>query len=46
VVAQTEREILALCRENVAPYKVPAMIRFVPSLAVSESGKLLRHGQS
>jgi acyl-coenzyme A synthetase/AMP-(fatty) acid ligase len=46
VVAQTEREIIALCRENVAPYKVPAMIRFVPSLAVSESGKLLRHGQS
>ena len=42
---QTEREIIALCRENVAPYKVPAMIRFVPSLAVSESGKLLRHGQ-
>jgi acyl-coenzyme A synthetase/AMP-(fatty) acid ligase len=44
-VAQTEREIIALCQENVAPYKVPAMIRFVPSLAVSESGKLLRHGQ-
>jgi acyl-CoA synthetase (AMP-forming)/AMP-acid ligase II len=44
--AQTEREIIALCRENVAPYKVPAMIRFVPSLAVSESGKLLRHGQT
>ncbi len=42
--AQTEREIVALCREHVAPYKVPAMIRFVPSLAVSESGKLLRHG--
>ena len=45
-VAQTEREIIALCRENVAPYKVPAMIRFVSSLPVSESGKLLRHGQS
>jgi acyl-coenzyme A synthetase/AMP-(fatty) acid ligase len=44
--AQTEREIIALCRENVAPFKVPAMIRFVPSLAVSESGKLLRHGGS
>jgi acyl-coenzyme A synthetase/AMP-(fatty) acid ligase len=42
--AQTEREIVALCRKHVAPYKVPAMIRFVPSLAVSESGKLLRHG--
>jgi acyl-coenzyme A synthetase/AMP-(fatty) acid ligase len=45
-VAQTEREIIALCLENVAPYKVPAMIRFVPTLALSESGKLLRHGPS
>jgi acyl-CoA synthetase (AMP-forming)/AMP-acid ligase II len=45
-LAQTEREIIALCREHVAPYKVPAMIRFVPGLAVSESGKLLRHGGS
>jgi acyl-coenzyme A synthetase/AMP-(fatty) acid ligase len=44
--AQIEREIVALCREHVAPYKVPAMIRFVSSLAVSESGKLLRHGGS
>jgi acyl-coenzyme A synthetase/AMP-(fatty) acid ligase len=43
-LTQTEREIIALCREHVAPYKVPAMIRFVPNLAVSESGKLLRHG--
>jgi acyl-CoA synthetase (AMP-forming)/AMP-acid ligase II len=42
--AQTEHEIIALCREHVAPYKVPAMIRFVPGLTVSESGKLLRHG--
>jgi acyl-coenzyme A synthetase/AMP-(fatty) acid ligase len=46
VVVQTEREIIALCRENIAPYKVPALIRFVASLAVSESGKLLRHGDS
>jgi acyl-coenzyme A synthetase/AMP-(fatty) acid ligase len=44
--AQTEREIIALCRKNVAPHKVPAVIRFVPSLAVSETGKLLRHGRS
>lgn len=40
--AQTEREIIALCRKNVAPHKVPAVIRFVPSLNVSETGKLLR----
>jgi acyl-coenzyme A synthetase/AMP-(fatty) acid ligase len=44
--AQTEREIIALCRKNVAPHKVPAMIRFVPNLTVSESGKLLRNGRS
>jgi acyl-coenzyme A synthetase/AMP-(fatty) acid ligase len=43
--AQTEREIIALCRKNVAPHKVPAVIRFVPSLTVSETGKLLRHGR-
>ena len=44
-IAQTEREIIALCRQNIAPHKVPAVIRFVPSLNVSESGKLLRHGR-
>jgi acyl-coenzyme A synthetase/AMP-(fatty) acid ligase len=46
MVAQTEREIMALCRQNVAPHPVPAVIRFVPSLTVSETGKLLRHGGS
>jgi acyl-coenzyme A synthetase/AMP-(fatty) acid ligase len=44
--AQTEREIIALCRERIAPYKVPATIRFVPSLALSDAGKLLRCGGS
>jgi acyl-coenzyme A synthetase/AMP-(fatty) acid ligase len=46
MVAQTEREIIALCRQNIAPHKVPAMIRFVSSLTVSESGKLMRLGRS
>jgi acyl-coenzyme A synthetase/AMP-(fatty) acid ligase len=46
VEAQTEREIIALCRESVAPHKVPAMIRFVSSLTVSHTGKLVRHGRS
>jgi acyl-coenzyme A synthetase/AMP-(fatty) acid ligase len=45
-MAQTEREIIALCRRDIAPHKVPAMIRFVPSLTVSETGKLFRHGRS
>lgn len=44
--ALTEREIIALCRNHVAPHKVPAMIRFVPNLAISDSGKLLRHGDA
>ena len=46
MVAQTEREIIELCRQNIAPHKVPAVIRFVPSLNVSDTGKLLRHGRS
>ena len=38
-------EILQLCREQLAQYKVPAVIRFVPVLAVTASGKLeRRHG--
>jgi acyl-coenzyme A synthetase/AMP-(fatty) acid ligase len=35
-------EILDLCRERLPQYKVPAMIRFVPALDVSASGKLSR----
>ncbi len=36
------REVLQRCRETLAAYKVPAMIRVVPTLAVSASGKLVR----
>jgi acyl-coenzyme A synthetase/AMP-(fatty) acid ligase len=39
-----EQEIFQLCRGALAPYKVPAVIKFVPTLAVSESGKLVRGG--
>jgi len=35
-------EILELCRGTLAPHKVPAAIRFVPSLDVMPSGKLVR----
>ncbi len=38
-----EREIIALCRRDLAPYKVPAMVRFVPALPMTAAGKLLRH---
>jgi acyl-coenzyme A synthetase/AMP-(fatty) acid ligase len=40
--AQTEREIVAVCQQNLAPHKVPAAIRFVQSLNVSASGKVVR----
>jgi acyl-coenzyme A synthetase/AMP-(fatty) acid ligase len=36
------RGILEFCRGELAPHKVPAMIRFVPSLDVAPSGKLVR----
>jgi acyl-coenzyme A synthetase/AMP-(fatty) acid ligase len=35
-------DILETCRGALAPYKVPATIRFVPSLDVAASGKLAR----
>ena len=37
-----QNDILLLCRETLSSYKVPAMINFIPTLAVAESGKLLR----
>jgi acyl-coenzyme A synthetase/AMP-(fatty) acid ligase len=37
-----EHEILRLCREALAPHKVPAAIDFVPTLAVAASGKMAR----
>ncbi|HLW25959.1 MAG TPA: fatty acid--CoA ligase family protein, partial [Steroidobacteraceae bacterium] len=39
---QLERELTESCRQRLAPHKVPALIRFVPSLEVSASGKLVR----
>jgi acyl-coenzyme A synthetase/AMP-(fatty) acid ligase len=37
-------EILEACRRALAPHKIPAAIRFVPSLDVAASGKLARLG--
>jgi acyl-coenzyme A synthetase/AMP-(fatty) acid ligase len=43
--AGQETEILRRCRRILAAHKVPAMVRFVPALAVGASGKLVRtHG--
>ena len=35
-------EILETCREALPPHKVPAALRFVPSLDVTPSGKMVR----
>lgn len=37
-----KEEIVSECRKALSPYKVPTSIRFVPSLEVSASGKLVR----
>jgi acyl-coenzyme A synthetase/AMP-(fatty) acid ligase len=42
-MAELKRDILEFCRQNLAHHKVPAAIRFVPSLEVSAGGKLKRH---
>ena len=39
----TRQEILTRCRASLAPHKVPAVIRLVPSLDVTAAGKLARH---
>jgi acyl-coenzyme A synthetase/AMP-(fatty) acid ligase len=41
--AELKREILQVCRNSLAQHKVPASIRFVPSLDVAATGKMARH---
>jgi acyl-coenzyme A synthetase/AMP-(fatty) acid ligase len=36
------QDIVLLCRDALSPQKVPAAINFVPTLAIAESGKLIR----
>jgi acyl-CoA synthetase (AMP-forming)/AMP-acid ligase II len=38
-----EREIDAICRRELAAYKVPAAFRFVAGLDLTAAGKLIRH---
>jgi acyl-coenzyme A synthetase/AMP-(fatty) acid ligase len=40
---EIREKILADCRASLASHKVPAVIRFVPSLDVTPAGKLARH---
>ena len=37
-----QSEVLALCRCNLAPHEVPALLRQIPSLDIAASGKLVR----
>jgi acyl-coenzyme A synthetase/AMP-(fatty) acid ligase len=37
-------ELLNSCRQSLPPYKVPAMLRFVPALELTAAGKLVRPG--
>src|SRR6185295_4065597 len=37
-----QREILQICRDNLAPHKIPRTIRFVPALEIAGAGKLAR----
>ena len=39
---QIQQDILLLCREELAAHKVPATINLVATLAVAESGKVIR----
>jgi len=41
--AELKREIMQSCRAALSEHKVPASIRFVPSLDVGATGKLARH---
>jgi acyl-coenzyme A synthetase/AMP-(fatty) acid ligase len=42
---ELQQTIRQFCRESLSPHKVPAAITFVPALAISETGKLVRrHG--
>jgi acyl-coenzyme A synthetase/AMP-(fatty) acid ligase len=41
-IAECQREILQICRDSLAPHKIPATIRCVPALDVTAAGKLAR----
>ena len=41
---ELKKELLNACRRTLAAHKVPALLRFVPSLELSAAGKLVRPG--
>jgi long-chain acyl-CoA synthetase len=38
----TEEELIAYCREHLAPYKVPRRVQFVKDLPKTSTGKIMR----
>ena len=38
----TEQELIDYCRENLAAYKYPRMVEFLPSLPMTSTGKILK----
>jgi acyl-coenzyme A synthetase/AMP-(fatty) acid ligase len=40
---QLQQDILLFCRKALPSHKVPAAIKFVPAVAVAETGKILRY---
>lgn len=38
----TVEEMRAFCKENLAPYKVPTIVEFAPTLPRTQAGKVLR----
>ena len=42
--ARVKEELLAACRQVLAPYKVPTQLRFVAALELTPAGKLVRPG--
>jgi acyl-coenzyme A synthetase/AMP-(fatty) acid ligase len=41
-IVDIQREILQMCRDHLAPHKIPRTIRFVPALDIAGAGKLAR----
>jgi acyl-coenzyme A synthetase/AMP-(fatty) acid ligase len=41
-VLTLRRDILHYCRDNLAQHKIPVTIRFVPTLTMNATGKLVR----
>jgi acyl-coenzyme A synthetase/AMP-(fatty) acid ligase len=44
-IAELEGEIIAMCRRDLAPHKVPAAVRFVAALDTTAIGKLAREAR-